>query len=102
MAFVALTGFLALSAVAGVIARGHVEPVMTDGERAEALRSGAILFVAPDGYPCRQKTIDNATWLIRDGGAVNCESAVSRITSAQRQKWSAERVEAIRSGLAGR
>jgi hypothetical protein len=93
---------IALSAVASTIARGRIEAMPSIDERAASLRNGAILFVEPDGYPCRQKVIDNATWLIREGGLVNCDTALSQITSQQRQKWSSERAEAIRSGLTGR
>lgn len=92
----------ALSAVASTVARSRIDAAPSIDERALALRNGAILFVAPDGHPCRQKVIDNATWLIREGGTVDCEAALSQLTSAQRQKWSSERVEAIRSGLTGR
>lgn len=94
--------FCVLSVVASTISRGRIEAAPSIDERAASLRSGAILFVAPDGHPCRQKVIDNATWLISEGGLVNCEAALSQITSQQRQKWSTERVEAIRSGLTGR
>jgi hypothetical protein len=101
-AFAAAAAVFALSAVAGTIARSRIEPSLSIDAQAAALRSGSILFVAPDGYPCRHKVIDNATWLIRDSGNVNCEAALSQITSQQRQKWSTDRVEAIRSGLTGR
>ncbi len=93
---------IALSTIAGTIARGRSEPSIDLTEQAEALRSGAILIVAPNGLPCHRKSIDNDTWLIRDGGPVDCDTAVSEIMSSQRQKWSTKRVEAIRAGLSGR
>jgi hypothetical protein len=102
VAFGLAAAVVALSAVASTIARGRIDAAPAADERAASLRSGAILFVAPDGYPCHQKIIDNATWLIREGGVVSCDTALSAITSQQRQKWSSDRVEAIRSGLTGR
>lgn len=99
----AVVGVIGLSALAGAVASSRqVSDAPTSEQIAASLKSGAILILAPDGHPCRQKLIDNATWLIRDTGVVDCEAAVSKITSSQRQKWSAERVEAIRSGLTGR
>jgi hypothetical protein len=103
IAFGAVAGVIALSAVAGAVASNRQPPTGPTAEQiAASLQNGSILILAPDGYPCRQKLIDNATWIIRDNGVVDCETAVSKITSTQRQKWSAERVEAIRSGLTGR
>ena len=80
--------------------RGNADLAL-EQQSALALRTGAVLFVAPGGQPCRQKLIDNDTWLIRDFGAVDCDLAASRITNQKRQKWSSERAEAIRSGLSG-
>lgn len=103
IAVVAVAGVIALSAVAGVIAtKRRTDDQQASREAAASLRTGAILFVAPEGHACRQKLIDNTTWIISDNGAVNCDSAVSNITLTQRRQWSAERVEAIRAGLAGR
>lgn len=96
---------LALSAIAGTVARTRAtEPTAFEiaEQQAAALRTGAILIVAPNGHPCQRKSIDNETWMIRDEGAVDCDSAILQITSSQRQKWSTQRAEAIRAGLAGR
>jgi hypothetical protein len=96
-------GLVALSLVVGSISRmPAASPADTADEIKLSLRTGSVLFMAPDGYRCRQSLIDNATWLIRENGFVDCDSAISQITSSQRQKWSADRVEAIRSGLSGR
>lgn len=64
-----------------------------------ALRYGSVLFVNPQGQACRQSLIDNETWMMTESGDVDCDTAVAKLVNSERQKWSAGRVEAIRSGL---
>lgn len=42
----------------------------------DGLREGEILFVPIGGNVCRRRVIDNTTWTVRDGGEVECDSAV--------------------------
>jgi hypothetical protein len=63
------------------------------------LTTGSILFVPVLGNRCRQRLIENATWRIRDGGVVDCETALSRPKSGGRLTWSAARVDVVREGF---
>ena len=50
-------------------------------ERAAAikrdLRRGTVLFVPDEGNVCRQRFIDNETWVLRDTAPVICDEAAS-------------------------
>jgi hypothetical protein len=100
----AIISVVGLSAVTGaVVNRKMAADAASVSEKiATSLKTGEILFVNPNGHPCRQKVIDNSTWLMSEIGSVNCDQAVSQMTTNQRQQWSADRVEQIRSGLSGR
>lgn len=65
------------------------------------LTTGSILFVPSTGNVCRQRLIDNRSWLIRDGGYVKCDEAVSWHTGGGPRKTytRTSRVEAIREGF---
>jgi hypothetical protein len=47
---------------------------------AAELNTGSLLVVSPSGTFCRNRTIDNATWRIRDNGWVDCEDALAKST----------------------
>jgi hypothetical protein len=76
-------------------------------ERARAateanLSTGSMLFVAPGGNRCRQSTIDNATWRIRNGGLVDCDEALAKAANAGNDVRSpGSRLELIRQGFRG-
>jgi hypothetical protein len=72
------------------------------GDRSgdDYLTTGSILFVPLQGNICRQRLIDNRTWLMRDKGYVICDEAVSWNASTQGVPYSPlSRVDAIRGGF---
>ncbi len=65
------------------------------------LSTGSVLFVTPTG--CRERTIDNDTWRIRDGAMVDCAEALARSAGgASNGQWSGSRVDIIREGFRGK
>jgi hypothetical protein len=68
---------------------------------AEAgLSTGSLLFVAPAGNLCQERTIDNETWRIRDGSLVNCAQALAKSASPElASQWSGSRIDIIREGF---
>ena len=63
---------------------------------ATALGKGPVLFVPQFGDTCRRRWIDNATWLMRDGDAVDCVEAANWHTKAEdRQHKVEQRLDAI-------
>ena len=99
----ALLACLVLAALLGVglLAGGMVPspltrttpPAAQDGNR---LATGPVLFVPPSGNRCRQRVIDNATWLMRDNGEVDCEAVLSPQMGAVPREGSPARVDVIR------
>lgn len=66
----------------------------------EYLTTGSILFVPLQGNICRQRLIDNKTWMMRDKGYVMCDEAVSWNANTQGSPYSPlSRVDAIRGGF---
>jgi hypothetical protein len=64
------------------------------------LQAGAVLYVPVEGNVCRRRSIDNATWQIKDDGYVVCDDAVTWNSGAAGQKYFvAVRVDAIRAGF---
>jgi len=67
---------------------------------ADAMQSGAVLFVPVEGNVCRKRSIDNGSWRIKDDGYVVCDEAVTWNSGAATQKYFvAVRVDAIRAGF---
>ena len=67
---------------------------------AGELQAGAVLYVPIEGNVCRRRSIDNATWQIKDDGYVVCDDAVTWNSGAAGQKYFvAVRVDAIRAGF---
>ena len=64
-----------------------------------ALRTGSILIVPRSGNQCRQRLIDNLTWIIRDNGCVHCDEAVTRSIAQSGLETSSQRLDAIRDGF---
>jgi hypothetical protein len=63
---------------------------------AAALDQGAVLFVPQFAGTCRRRWIDNATWMLRDGGEVDCELAANwHATGQDRQQKVEQRLDAI-------
>jgi hypothetical protein len=63
-----------------------------------ALRTGSLLIVPPSGNHCKQRLIDNVTWIIRDNGFVDCDELVTR-SIAQPARETSSRLDAIRDGF---
>jgi hypothetical protein len=66
------------------------------------LTTGSIVLVPTFGNTCRHRLIDNATWIVRDNGIVDCRSALTGLPHGRRVGWSAARVDVIRQGFANR
>ena len=86
-----LVACLVLAALLGVglLVGGIVPSPLTWTTRPAAqggnhLATGSVLVVSPAGNRCRQRVIDNATWLMRDNGELDCEAAVPREISPAR------------------
>jgi hypothetical protein len=105
-AFLACGFVLALCVLAAVIAnwsQTSVSPAPRPHTAGEAdLSTGAMLVVSPTGNLCRERTIDNSTWLIRDKGRVDCAEALAKFESSGADgRSSGSRVELIRKGFPG-
>lgn len=67
-----------------------------EGER----RRAAVLFVPLKGNVCRQRLLDNETWLIADAGFVTCDEAVTWNSHYPDTRFQfTERIEQLRSGF---
>jgi hypothetical protein len=64
------------------------------------LSTGSMLVLSPTGDLCRERTIDNSTWQIRNKGWVDCAEALARSENAGPDgRSSGSRVEMIRRGF---
>jgi hypothetical protein len=67
------------------------------------LSTGSLLFVPPRGSRCRQRTIDNNTWKIRDHGWVDCDEALAKsANSGADMRSPGSRLDLIRDGFRGK
>jgi hypothetical protein len=96
-------GFGLVVAIAASWLQPPVSPERARAAAGEArLSTGSMLFVAPGGNQCRQGTIDNATWRIRNGGPVDCDEALAKAANAGNDTRSpGSRLELIRQGFRG-
>ena len=81
-AFVA-TGMLVGVCAVGAAFAGIAHTSMSRGaqshiQSAAEFNTGAVLVVSPSGTFCRNRTIDNTTWQIRDNGWVDCDDALAK------------------------
>jgi hypothetical protein len=60
-----------------------------------------MLVVSPTGTLCRQSTIDNSTWRIRNGGWVDCDEALAKSAGVD-ARTPGSRLELIRQGFSGK
>jgi hypothetical protein len=96
----ALAGLAGLAYVIGAGGQGPSlrETAFTQSpKKGEDLTTGAVVFVPDLGEECRQKTIDNRTWEIRDKGPVSCKDALA--ASAQRRPGGSSRMDVIRDSF---
>jgi hypothetical protein len=71
--------------------------------RQAELSTGSVLLVPPQGDTCRERTIDNATWRIRDAGPIDCTVALARNAAPEAKgQWSGSRVDIIRDAFRNR
>jgi hypothetical protein len=67
------------------------------------LSTGSLLFVAPYSSLCRQRTIDNSTWQIRDNGWVDCDEALAKSANPGAEtRTRGSRLDLIREGFRGK
>jgi hypothetical protein len=95
---------LAFGVVVAVTAMWLRPPVGPERSRAgnEArLSTGSMLVVDPTGTQCRESTIDNSTWRIRNNGAVDCDEAQAKAAGVDTRS-PGSRLELIRQGFTGR
>jgi hypothetical protein len=65
------------------------------------LSTGSMLVVSPAGNLCRESTIDNSTWRIRNKGWVDCADALAK-SAATESRSTPSRIDIIREGFRGR
>jgi hypothetical protein len=96
---------LGFGLVVAAVASWLQPPVSPERARAAGeatLSTGSMLVVAPGGNQCRQATIDNSTWRIRNGGPVDCDEALAKAANAGNDVRSpGSRLELIRQGFRG-
>jgi hypothetical protein len=72
-------------------------------KREAELSTGSVLFIPPKGDMCRERTIDNSTWRIRDAGQIDCELALARNAALEAKgRWSGSRTDIIRDSFRNR
>jgi len=107
-AFLACGFVLVVCALAvGAANRSQVSfsPVSSPASRSHMsgetdLSTGSLLFVQPTGTFCRERTIDNSTWQIRDKGWVDCADAMAKSTNSGAEVRSAgSRLDIIRESF---
>jgi len=70
---------------------------------AADLSTGSMLVVSPNGNQCRERTIDNSTWLIHNKGWVDCDEALAKSANSGNDVRSpGARLNVIREGFLGR
>jgi hypothetical protein len=67
------------------------------------LSTGSMLVVSPGGDLCRERTIDNSTWRIKNKGWVDCDEALARAANSGADlRKPGSRLELIREGFRGK
>lgn len=90
-------------AVIGSWSQASSPPPQLRASSETDLSTGSMLVVSPTGNLCRERTINNATWQIRDKGTVDCADALAKaaISSAEGRS-SGSRIDIIRESFRGR
>jgi hypothetical protein len=99
LAFGFLTLCVALAFVANRSPDSGPGPRSHVSSEAE-LSTGSMLVVSPAGSRCRESTIDNSTWQIRNKGWVDCEDALAKSADAE-SRSKPSRIDIIREGFRG-
>lgn len=93
-----LSGYGVHRQMSQAAARAEARSLQTALATGAALQSGAVLFVPEYGGVCRRRWIDNATWLLRDGGETDCDQAANwQATVPPADHKVGQRLDAIRS-----
>jgi hypothetical protein len=105
-AFLACGLVLALCIVAAVIgswSQASSPAAQSRASNENNLSTGSMLVVSPNGNLCRERVINNATWQIRDKGAVDCVEALTKaaISSAEGRSGGS-RIDIIRESFRGK
>jgi hypothetical protein len=87
------------AAVASQASMSRTSPTRASGETN--LSTGSMLFVSPSGDLCRERTIDNSTWQIRNKGWVDCDDALAKAAGLER-RTSGSRLDIIRESFRGK
>jgi hypothetical protein len=101
-ALLACAFIIAMCALAGSFATGSR---LWTGSRPQtsleaSLSTGSVLIVSPVGNLCRERVIDNDTWRMHDGAAVDCKEALAKLGAmGSNGRWSGSRVDVIREGF---
>ncbi len=66
---------------------------------AAELRVSPILFLPLDGDLCRRRWLDNATWMLADGGTVDCADAATANAGGTEAQQQPPRFEMLSAGF---
>jgi hypothetical protein len=101
-AFLACGFVLTLCVVAAVIGSWSQSPPPQLRTTSEVdLSTGSMLVVSPTGNLCRERTINNANWQIRDKGLVDCAEALAKASGVEARSTSS-RLDIIRESFRGK
>jgi hypothetical protein len=102
------SGFVVALCVLAAVIAGWSQSSPSPAPRPHAagaadLSTGSLLVVSPTGNLCRERTIDNSTWLIRNKGWVDCDEALAKSANSGNDVRSpGSRLSIIREGFLGR
>ena len=95
--------FCVVAAIAGSWFQSSSPLAQSRGSNEGDLSTGSMVVVSPTGSLCRERTIYNATWQIRDKGLVDCTEALAKAASAGAEGRSAgSRIDIIRESFRGK
>ena len=101
-AFLACGLVLTLCLVAALIAGGSQVSISPASRSGEAdLSTGSMLVVTSYGELCRERTIDNNTWKIRNKGWVDCDEALAKSAGLEHRS-TGSRLDIIRESFRGK
>lgn len=97
-------GFCLAAVLVGTWWHASPSPAARSHPATEAeLSTGSLLVVTPHSSLCRQRTIDNSTWQIRENGWVDCDEALAKsANSGVDTRAPGSRLDLIREGFRGR
>ena len=102
------SGFVLVVCVLAVAIASWTQASMSRTSQTHAsgetdLSTRSMLVVSPSGDLCRERTIDNSTWRIRNKGWVDCAEALARFANSGADVRSpGSRLEIIRESFRGK